>query len=208
MAVMVGCLDMRVHVYACLCACRAACLTCWWLYLRRAPCWSGRNKGQFSAPPPPPSPPLVLIPQGCGRNTVSSKGLWALSGRKSSAGLREKRSSVACPVALPSPFPVHHILAAASWTLTENRRIGCQACRGGWRWGWGVWTYLPPSFPTGAHWCLRCSLSLGLYPSLTLNWDSNFPLECVEVNVDLEYGLGPALCLSETPDALRGTFQL
>ncbi|CAK7316516.1 hypothetical protein VULLAG_LOCUS19792 [Vulpes lagopus] len=70
------------------------------------------------------------MPQGCGRNTVSSRGLWALSGRKSSAGLREKRSSVACPVALPSPFPVHHILAAASWTLTENRRTGCQACRG------------------------------------------------------------------------------
>lgn len=73
-----------------------------------------------------------------------------------------------------------------------------------------AWTYLPPSAATRAHWCPKCSVSRDLlYPNLsTLNWDSDFPLECVEVNVDLECSLHPALCLSETADALRGTFQL
>lgn len=75
----------------------------------------------------------------------------------------------------------------------------------------GSWTCLPPSSPTGAHWCLKCSLSLGPFiPKFKLEIGAliNFHFECVDINADLEYSLGPALCLSETVDALRGTFQL
>lgn len=113
-------------------------------------------------------------------------------------------SSVAGPVASPSLFLVHHALAAASWALTENRAVEPAVGVGGEldlpaallsHWG----TLVPKVFPVSGTFCTQTQ---------TLNWDSNFPCECVEVNADLEYSLGLALCLSETVDALRGTFQL
>lgn len=105
---MVGCLDTLVHVHACSCACWAACLTCWWPSSRRKLlCWSGKNKGPFSAPPPNPLLPrlLVLRPQGCGRNTVSRRGLWALSGRKSLAGLWREEKFCSWPCCFTIPIP-------------------------------------------------------------------------------------------------------
>lgn len=42
--------------------------------------------------------------------------------------------------------------------------------------------------------CLKCCLSLGpLYPTETLNWGSNIPLEDTGVNADLEFSLVPEL---------------
>lgn len=39
----------------------------------------------------------------------------------------------------------------------------------------------------GAQWCLKCCLFLEpLYPAETLNWGSDFPLEDVDINADLE----------------------
>lgn len=55
----------------------------------------------------------------------------------------------------------------------------------------------------------KCCLFLGpLYPTSTLNWGSNFPFKDMDILADLEFSLGPALCLGETADALKGPFQL
>lgn len=54
---------------------------------------------------------------------------------------------------------------------------------------------------------LKCCLFLEpLYPAETLNWGSNFPLEDVDINADLEL-LG-SQAVSVRRDALRGPFQL
>lgn len=62
--------------------------------------------------------------------------------------------------------------------------------------------------PMGAQWCLKCCLFRGpLYPIEALNWASDFPLEDMDVNAELEFSLGPELS-SETADTLRGPFEL
>lgn len=136
---MAGCLDTLVHVHACSCACWAACLTCWWPHSRRKLlCWGvARTRGHSLPLLPTLSslPLLVLRPQGCRRNTVSRRGLWALSGRRSLAGLWREEKFCSWPVASPSPFLAHHVLAAASWAL--NRKQGCRACNGVGGGGWG-----------------------------------------------------------------------
>lgn len=162
---MVGCLDTRVHVHACSCACWAACLTCWWPYSRRKPpCWSGKNKGQFSAPPPNPllPPLLVLMPQGCGRNTVSRRGLWALFGRKSLAELwREEFCSWPC-----FTIPIPCASRACCCLLGPEQKTGLRSLQwAGWGGGaaldlpatlfshWG--TLVPKVFPVSGTFCTQ-----------------------------------------------------
>lgn len=159
-----GCWATRVHVHACLCACWAACLIWWhWIALgENIPSCSVENKDQLSVPPPNPLHPSSPCPAASRlreKHCIQTEGFGHFSAESCQQGFGEKNSSAAGLVpSSPSSFPslVHHALAAASWALTE--RQGCGAYG-----GWGLWGLgLPAALPlTEAHWCLKCSLSLG-----------------------------------------------
>lgn len=104
-----GCLDVRVHVHACSCACWAACLIWWqWDSLKRKHSllqWQEQEAVLCLPPNPLPPPPLVLVPQGWRRNTVSRCRLWALLCRKSLAGFWRKEQFCSWPCSFMVPLP-------------------------------------------------------------------------------------------------------
>lgn len=69
----------------------------------------------------------------------------------------------------------------------------------------GTWACPSPSPPMEVPWYLECCQFLGpLYPAETLNWGTNFPLEDMDMNANLEFSLAPELsqrdcrCLERT----------
>lgn len=155
-----------MHVSECSCACWAACLIWWqWDSLERKhslPLGVVRTRAPLcpSSQPSPPSPPCLAASRLREKHCIQAEGSGHFFAESCQQGFGEKSSSIAGLVPSSSPFLVHHTLAAASWALTERQDFG--ACG-----GWGLWELeLPlPSFPTGAPWCLKGSLSLGPFVS-------------------------------------------
>lgn len=84
--------------------------------------------------------------------------------RKSWAGLWREVQLYGWPRSFTAPLPRAPRTRCCSWALTERQGWGPAVDR-----GWGSWSCPLPSSPTGVHWCLKCSRSLGPYvPKLKL----------------------------------------
>lgn len=147
---MVGCLDTRVHVHACSCACWAACLTCWWPYSRRKlPLLDWQEQGPVLCPSSQPSPPPSPCPHASRlweKHCIQKRALGTFRQKVIiiSRAL-ERREVLWLALLLHQPHSLCIILAAASWALNKNR--AAEPAAGGW--GGGAGPTCHPPLPLG-----------------------------------------------------------